>query len=340
MEPPPISQSSSEAQSRVAALANLIQTGRAKNIIVIAGAGISTAAGIPDFRSPTTGLYHKLAPLKLPYPEAIFQLSYFKHTPEPFYAIARARHPRNLKPTLSHAFLALLAKKGLLEFLFCQNIDSLELDAGVPSDKALSVHGNWKSQRCSLCRRPFPGDLMKRAIETGEVPYCLHSGCGGAVKPDVVFFGESLPAAFDVEVKRLPKADLVLVMGTSLKVHPVAGLPGQVAEGVPRVLINNERAGGIGYRESDLCILGSCDETVLRLTEELGWKDELENLWQEAVARKDEEEPYDGPELDELIQRLAERNKDNMVSEGHKSMLEKHLASKFAGVLREKPVER
>ncbi|PLB54117.1 putative SIR2 family histone deacetylase [Aspergillus steynii IBT 23096] len=337
MESTSNAQSSSETSSNINTLAHLIQTGQAKNIIVIAGAGISTAAGIPDFRSPTTGLYHKLAPLKLPYPEAIFQLSYFKHTPEPFYAIARARHPRNLKPTISHAFLALLAKKGLLEFVFCQNIDSLELDAGVPSDKALSVHGNWKSQRCSTCRKPYPGYLMKQAIEKGEVPYCLHSGCGGAVKPDVVFFGESLPAAFDVEVKRLPKADLVLVMGTSLKVHPVAGLPRQVAKGVPRVLINNERAGDIGYRESDMCILGSCDESVLKVADALGWKDELEGLWQDAMARKEQEEPYDGPELDELIERLAAKNKDRMVSEGHQSMLEKHLASKFAGVLREKP---
>ncbi|CAG8879326.1 unnamed protein product [Penicillium nalgiovense] len=162
----------------IQSIVDRIRTGNATRIVVLTGAGISTGAGIPDFRSPNTGLYDKLAPLRLPYPEAIFHINYFSHTPEPFYAIARARHPGNLKPTVTHAFLALLAKKNLLHFLFTQNIDGLEQDAGVPPDKVLWTHGNWKSQHCYKCKSPYPDDLMNKAIRTGEVPYCLDTGCG------------------------------------------------------------------------------------------------------------------------------------------------------------------
>ncbi|KAF7587162.1 DeAcetylase [Aspergillus hancockii] len=322
-------------------IAELINSRKATRIVVLAGAGISTAAGVPDFRSPTTGLYDRLAPLKLPYPEAIFHINYFRHTPEPFYALARARNPKNLNPTISHAFLALLAKKNLLHFLFTQNIDGLELDAGVPAKKVLACHGNWKTQRCHKCKKSYPDDLMAKAIETGQVPYCLVSECGGAVKPDVVFFGEPLPAAFEVEEKKVLEADLMIVMGTSLKVAPCSRLPRQVKEGVPRVLVNMERVGNFGARASDVCILGSCDDGVRQLADALGWRNELEGLWAEAVAIKREEvNAVNRKSLDECIEELANQMKEvGKISEGHKRMLEKHLEEKFANVLPKAPVD-
>ncbi|KAE8323604.1 DHS-like NAD/FAD-binding domain-containing protein [Aspergillus sergii] len=321
-------------------IVKLIKTGKAIRIIVLAGAGISTAAGVPDFRSPATGLYDKLAPLKLPYPEAIFHINYFRHTPEPFYAIARARNPKNLKPTMSHAFLALLAKKNLLDFVFTQNIDGLELDAGVPAEKVLSCHGNWKSQRCHKCKTPYPDGPMAEAIETGQVPYCQVPDCGGAVKPDVVFFGEPLPAAFEVEEKRVFGADLMIVMGTSLKVAPCARLPRQVKEGTPRLLVNMVQVGDFGTRHSDVCILGSCDDGVRRLADSLGWREELESLWTHAVASKQAEVNMGNVKtLDECIEELAERMKTaGKISDGHKRMLEKHLEEKFANVLPRSPI--
>lgn len=179
--------------SSISSIATLLTTTPPPKIIALVGAGISTAANIPDFRTPQTGLYAKLARLNLPYPEAIFDIKFFRHTPEPFYAIARARKPHRLSPTLTHAFLALLAKKGLLRFVFSQNIDGLEVEAGVPEECVLAVHGNWKTQRCVRCKTAFPDGLMEWAVETGEVPYCLDGGCKGPVKPDVVFFGEQLP---------------------------------------------------------------------------------------------------------------------------------------------------
>ncbi|KNG88998.1 SIR2 family histone deacetylase [Aspergillus nomiae NRRL 13137] len=316
-------------------IANLIRSEKIARIIVLAGAGISTAAGVPDFRSPGTGLYDKLAPLKLPYPEAIFHINYFRHTPEPFYALARARNPKNLKPTVSHAFLALLAKKNLLDFVFTQNIDGLEIDAGVPAEKVLSCHGNWKSQRCHKCKTPYPDGLMAEAIETGQVPYCQVPDCGGAVKPDVVFFGEPLPAAFEVEEKRVSDAELMLVMGTSLKVAPCSRLPRLVKEGTPRLLVNMTQVGDFGTRQSDVCILGSCDDGVRRLADSLGWREELESLWTHAVAGKQAEVNTDNVKtLDECIEELAERMKAaGKISDGHKRMLEKHLEEKFANLL-------
>lgn len=100
----------------------------AKNVIVMTGAGISTNAGIPDFRSPSFGLYDRLRPYKLPYPEAVFTLDYFRRDPRAFYEIARELYPvvSSAKPTLSHYFIKLLDTKGKLLRHYTQNIDCLE----------------------------------------------------------------------------------------------------------------------------------------------------------------------------------------------------------------------
>lgn len=322
--------------SNVSTIATLLRTTPPPKIVALVGAGISTAANVPDFRSVQTGLYAKLAPLKLPYPEAIFDINFFKHTPEPFYAIARARKPRNLRPTLTHAFLALLAKKNLLHFIFTQNIDGLEEDAGVPASHILAAHGNWKSQRCYRCKKVYPDELMENAIETGEVPYCLDEGCRGVVKPDVVFFGQDLPKKFEEKEKtKLPEADIMLVLGTSLKVAPCSRLPRSVREGVPRVLVNLESAGDIGNRDGDVVALGQCDEVIRALNEELGWAEELDSLWQEAIAAKGRYKDKHGeqPSLDELIARCAEKIGPKPVTDGHRRMLEEHLDAKYAGIL-------
>ncbi|OOQ83681.1 NAD-dependent protein deacetylase hst2-2 [Penicillium brasilianum] len=315
-------------------IAGRIKNGQITRVVVLTGAGISTAAGIPDFRSPKTGLYDKLAPLNLPYPEAIFHISYFSHTPEPFYAIARARHPGNFKPTISHAFLALLAKKNVLHFAFTQNIDGLEEDMGLPADKILWAHGNWKSQHCWKCKTEYPDDLMKEAIREGKVPYCQKPECGGAVKPNVVFFGQSLSLEFDEKQNLVPEADLMLVMGTSLKVAPCSQLPRLVKEGTPRVLINMERAGDMGNRNEDVCVFGPCDDGVRKFADELGWRNELEALWSSVVeTRKDDPEFEGGPSLDECIAKAAMKMDDRLkISNGHKRMLESHLGNKLPNI--------
>lgn len=107
------------------------------------GAGIGTSAGIPDFRSPETGLYANLSRLNLPYAEAVFDITYFRTNPEPFYTLAQELYPGKFRPTITHSFIALLEKKGLLLKLFTQNIDCLEREAGVPDDKIIEAHGSF-----------------------------------------------------------------------------------------------------------------------------------------------------------------------------------------------------
>ena len=244
------------------------------------GAGISTSAGIPDFRSPDTGLYANLARLNLPFAEAVFDISFFRSNPLPFYTLAHELYPGKFRPTISHAFIRVLSDKGLLFKLFTQNIDCLDIEAGVPEDKIVEAHGSFARQSCIECHSSYPEDLMKKAIDAREVPHCQTPQCNGLVKPEIVFFGEQLPENFHRN-RALPReADLCIVMGTSLTVQPFASLPGFCGDHVPRVLINLERVGDLGSRADDVLLLGDCDTGVRRLANALGWMDELESAWQ------------------------------------------------------------
>ncbi|KAG7116992.1 NAD-dependent protein deacetylase hst2-1 like [Verticillium longisporum] len=272
------------------AVADYIKGGKAERIVVMTGAGISTAAGIPDFRSPGTGLYANLARLKLPYAEAVFDIDYFQKHPEPFYCLAKELYPGHFHPTVSHAFIALLAQKGLLLMNFTQNIDCLERSAGVPGDLIIEAHGSFASQRCIACKAPFPDDAMRRHVLAEVVPRCEDEACGGGlVKPDIVFFGEALPARFRDNTHLAARADLVVVLGTSLSVYPFAGLPEHARPGVPRLLLNRERVGRVGQRADDVVELGACDDGVRKLAALLGWGDELEALWRGVVGDKEAE---------------------------------------------------
>ncbi|KAJ9155720.1 NAD-dependent protein deacetylase hst2-1 [Pleurostoma richardsiae] len=273
----------------LSAAADLVKNGRARNIVVMTGAGISTAAGIPDFRSPDTGLYNNLARLNLPYAEAVFDISYFRQNPNPFYVLAQELYPGNYKPTISHVFVSLLAKKGLLRMLFTQNIDCLEREAGVPPDLIVEAHGSFATQRCIECGRPYPDDKMKEHVLKGEVPHCENKSCDGLVKPDIVFFGEQLPETFHRNRGVPATADLALILGTSLTVQPFALLPELVRDDSPRVLFNLERVGGLGSRADDVLVLGDCDSGVRKFADELGWRDELEAEWRRLVGDEEAE---------------------------------------------------
>ncbi|RFN55315.1 nad-dependent histone deacetylase sir2 [Fusarium flagelliforme] len=292
----------------LAAVADYIKSGRSKRIVVLTGAGISTAAGIPDFRSPGTGLYANLARLNLPYAEAVFDISYFREHPEPFYVLANELYPGKFHPTVSHAFIALLARKGLLQMLFTQNIDCLERVAGVPSDKIIEAHGSFAKQRCIECKEEYPQDKMEKHVFGGKVPHCDKEGCNGLVKPDIVFFGEPLPKAFDNNTFQVAMADLVLIVGTSLSVYPFAALPGMAQEGKPRVLFNMEKVGQLGSRSDDVIQLGDCDAGIRKFADELGWRDELEALWRETVGDEEADRQNSGREKEAIqdeVERLA-----------------------------------
>ncbi|XP_045146349.1 NAD-dependent protein deacetylase sirtuin-3, mitochondrial isoform X3 [Echinops telfairi] len=124
----------------------------------MAGAGISTPSGIPDFRSPGSGLYSNLKQYNLPYPEAIFELTFFFQNPKPFFTLAKELYPGNFKPNMTHYFLRLLHDKGLLLRLYTQNIDGLERVSGIPASKLVEAHGTFASATCTVCLRACPGE--------------------------------------------------------------------------------------------------------------------------------------------------------------------------------------
>ncbi|KAL7520829.1 hypothetical protein ACHAWX_005532 [Stephanocyclus meneghinianus] len=277
----------------IKSVADLLSSNKCKNIIVLTGAGVSCNAGIPDFRTPGTGLYDNLQKYNLPFPEAVFDLGFFKDNPDPFVQLASELWPGlRHSPTITHSFIALLDKKGMLLRNYTQNIDMLDVLAGVREDKVIECHGHFRTSSCTNCSSAFDGEECKRVIvEEKRAPICRQ--CGGFVKPDIVFFGESLPSRYHRLVKQdTKKADLLLVMGTSLMVGPVNMIPEMVRKDCPRVLFNRELVGTFLRRngprtrskscdasaQRDIFHDGDCDNSIRALCALLGWENELDEL--------------------------------------------------------------
>ncbi|KAK6540728.1 Sir2 histone deacetylase Hst2 [Orbilia ellipsospora] len=326
------------ARRDLKSIAEYIASGECRRIALMVGAGISTSAGIPDFRSPDTGLYANLKRLDLPEPEAVFELSYFRTNPLPFYTLAHDLYPGKYRPTITHSFIRLLHEKGLLKLCWTQNIDTLERAAGVPADKIIEAHGSFATQRCIECKHPYPDDLMKQHILATpvEIPHCIDTPqCNGLVKPDIVFFGEPLPNTFSDSLSQLEDVDLAIVMGTSLTVYPFASLPMRVPEGPPRLLINKEKVGEIGSRRDDVVFLKECDEGVRKLCEEIGWLEDLEELWKATETEKSREEREEAERmakipleerLDEEVSKLTKDVEESLkISKEHKTWVEGQL---------------
>lgn len=278
-----------------------IKNEKCKNIITLAGAGISTSAGIPDFRSPTTGLYHNLQKYDLPEPQAIFEINFFRQNPKPFFTLAKELFPGSFKPTISHYFIRLLHDKGLLLRHYTQNIDTLERGACIPEDKLVEAHGTFYLSHCIECQKEYSLEFIKERIFLDEIPICTE--CPGVVKPDITFFGESLPTRFQECVQDdFQKCDMLIIMGSSLEVQPFASLIDLVSDSCPRLLINREKAGvrspilktlgvcgdGLNFDDDpirDVALLGDCDAGCKDLANRLGWGDELEALVTSEHAR-------------------------------------------------------
>ena len=189
----------------------------ARRIAALTGAGVSTSAGIPDFRGPR-GLY-----VTRQYdPEKTFDIGYFGRDPTYFFAFARdfVQLIEQVTPTLTHRFLAALEAQGKLEAVITQNIDGLHQKAG--SRRVLEVHGSVRSGHCRHCGKAYGYETLRAKVLGEAIARC--EACGGVVKPDIVFFGE---AVRDVEEasQAAARADLFLVIGSSLTVYPAALLP-------------------------------------------------------------------------------------------------------------------
>lgn len=225
----------------IAGFAALVRA--AREIAVLTGAGISTASGIPDFRS-AGGLYSD------PNAENIFDLGAFRRDPSHFYRFARGFFPMvaRAQPNRAHAVLAAWQQDGRRVRIATQNIDDLHERAG--SREVFALHGTTATATCLRCGAACRSAGLEPAIGRGEVPRCP---CGGVWKPDITFFGEMLPvAALEAATAAMQEADLVLVLGTSLVVQPAGSLPVFRRRGAPLVIVN--RGGTWLDGEADLAL--------------------------------------------------------------------------------------
>ena len=247
-----------------------------KRVAFLTGAGISVAAGIPDFRTPKIGLYSQLKDFGLPNPEEIFSLEFLLHNPEPFYAVSNRYLQFKAKPALAHRFIKHFADQGTLMMDYTQNIDGLELDVGIPSNLLVQAHGHMRSAHCSeeKCKAEADMRLYTRHVRREEVLYCKVCK-SGIVKPDIVFFGEKLPKQFNQKFNSINKADLVVIMGTSLKVQPFSTLLATLPTTTPLVVMNYTNPTLKGKdtveRENFLFLEGDIEVSVSDLMRDIGW---------------------------------------------------------------------
>ena len=330
-------ESSSSAEGlTLESIAESFRSGNYERVLVVAGAGVSCSAGIPDFRTPGSGLWvayfggwiyrifdlntlkhivvhatifsfftsciqdtiiciNSICPTLKPFLIWIFTAKILhrllrwqkKFGPESSIGVYSSKkyqwletyiffdwflnHITRLffenifyfipRPTLTHCFFSLLDKKGILRRIYTQNIDGLEVVAGVNPEKLVECHGHFRSASCIQCRAPQDADTCKASmLDIGVVPTCKF--CGGFVKPDIIFFGEELPSRFSQLVHEdVMSCDLLIVVGTSLLVAPVAYIPEWVSHSLPRLLINRELVGNFNRKKTkDVFMEGDCDE--------------------------------------------------------------------------------
>jgi NAD-dependent deacetylase len=207
---------------------------RAQRVVALTGAGLSTAAGIPDFRGPQ-GLY-----ITRRYdPQQVFMIDGFHSDPRPFYQFSRdfVATVRAVEPTYSHRFLARLEQQGKLQGVVTQNIDMLQQQAG--SRRVIELHGSYASARCLACGQSYRelsyAWWIAAMHNSSNPPVARCEGCDGVLKPDIVFFGE-LVNGFDEAEALVAGCDLLLVLGSSLQVAPASLLP--LVATVPTLVVN------------------------------------------------------------------------------------------------------
>jgi NAD-dependent SIR2 family protein deacetylase len=302
------------ASAKLTKLAADIKAGTIRKVVLLTGAGISCASGIPDFRSPG-GLYDTLRPNLLTASEAekrylaaeptgVVEKSFFYRNQFPYLEV---RRPFILgtadglwKPTISHLMSLMFERKGLLRRVFDQNIDGLHRRIGLEEPNLMEVHGSLSVIQCEFCKSPYPKELfcekLKTTIRNIYDPNdptspsestninCLECGKAG-VKPCTVLYGCSLPqGVMDAMGVDFPDhVDLLIIAGTSLTVSPACNLVQMVNDNTPRLLINDEIVGQhLGLRcrsvdSQDIHLAGTADAGFLRLATELGW---LEEMWE------------------------------------------------------------
>lgn len=236
-----------------------------KHILVLTGAGVSVSCGIPDFRSKD-GIYARLRSEfpDLPDPTAMFDIRYFRENPAPFYNFAREIFPGQFVPSVSHRFIKELETSGRLLRNYTQNIDTLEHQTGIK--RVVECHGSFSKCTCTRCGQKYDGNEIREEVLAMRVAHCKR--CEGVIKPNIVFFGEDLGREFHQHVTEgKHKVDLIVVIGSSLKVRPVALIPHCVDKNVPQILINRE---SLPHYNADIELLGNCDDIIRDICFSLG----------------------------------------------------------------------
>ena len=227
-------------------------------IVVLTGAGASVPSGIPDFRS-AHGLY--ATPFGNYPAETVISHDFFLSHPKEFYEFYKSKmiYP-SAKPNAMHNLLARLEKEGRIEGIVTQNIDGLHTAAG--SKKVYELHGSIERNRCERCNKFFDLDYI---ISSEGIPHC--DECGGIIKPEVVLYGENLDEdVLEGAIRAIQRADMLMVIGTSLVVYPAAGLVGYFT-GRVTALVN--KSSTYFDSQADILVNEDCEKVALWLDENL-----------------------------------------------------------------------
>ncbi len=226
-------------QSAINQAINILKA--AKHVVALTGAGISTGSGIPDFRSPASGLWDEIDPME------VATITAFRQNPQAFFDWIRPLMQKIMaaQPNPAHLALAHMEKYGPLQGIITQNIDVLHTKAG--SQTIHEVHGHLRDMTCLNCLETFQSqDVMQNFLEDGGIPLC--PTCQGILKPNVILFGEILPMLVLNRAKRLAQAcDVMLVAGSSLEVAPAGDLPMLAKFAGAKVIIVNYHETHLDY---------------------------------------------------------------------------------------------
>ena len=242
-------------------LAELLR--ESERAVVLTGAGVSVPSGIPDFRTPGKGLWEKVNPMEVAHIDA------FRRDPDRFWRFYSERFTalKDVRPNPAHDAIAELERRGVVRGVITQNIDRLHREAG--SERVIEVHGSIEWCVCVECGGRVHLERVMELIEAGEgAPEC--EACVAPLKPDVVLFGEMLPEAAMAEAFALAsEADLMLCVGSSLEVFPVASLPGVTSDAGGRVALVTQ--GPTPYdRDAEVKLSGDVVEDLRSVMDALG----------------------------------------------------------------------
>lgn len=237
----------------------------ARRLLVVSGAGVSTASGIPDFRSPG-GIWSRFDPRE-------FAFERWRADPAGFWrlraALMDALELDRVAPNPAHDALARASRSARFLGHVTQNIDGLFARAGHDPERLVEIHGSASRVRCLACDGWFPYAVAQAAVDAGRLPPPCPA-CGGPLKPGTVLFGESLPPRAWAQAEAWARhADVVLVAGSSLVVHPVAGLPERALERGARLVIANAEPTPADA-DADALVRGDVSATLPRLLAQAG----------------------------------------------------------------------